>query len=447
MNSLFAPLKAEGLTTLKINYDYRTGKVYFYCAREWEPDLAFSGYNRDFYAESILTDSARYLGTAEVRALYERYNLSGYLEEVVGLLRKGRHFGMECYYNDRYDIRFICNIHSLRLGANNRYRATTAGGTRRHGFETPEIDVIVDGLNLGRGMTFKNVAAGLDFGGSKTTVHMEPLTQERMENLDLMGFLAFATDRCRVVTAADMNLPTQMSDVISEHFSAQYVCGPSTPIGETGRPTAYGVYLALRQAVKFDTGSDSLEGMSVALQGLGTVGWHLAGHLLSEKVRLCVDDIDKKVVDDLIASYPEADIVPVEGDVLELEADIFCPCAIGGILHEGNIPKLRFRYIMGGANNVLKATSQEEEIRLAGLLADRGILYQTEWWHNTAGVLCGVEHYLHGESATYESFIAKVEKIVPARTWENLSKSKELGITPTENAYRMCQEIIYGKQL
>ena len=445
MKSLFTPLRAEGLTSLKINYDYKTGKVYFYAAKEWEPNLDFSRYNKDFYADSILTGSARYLNTAEVLAMYEKHGLSDYLEEVVDLIRQGKHFGMECYYNDKYNIRFMCNIHSLKLGINSRIYATTAGGTRRHGFETPEIDVIVDGLNLGRGMSFKNVAANLDFGGSKTTVQMDPLTQEKMNNLDLMGFLSFAADRCRSMTAADMSFPTEMADVIREHFSLQYVCGPSAPIGESGRPTAYGVYLALKQAVKFRTGSESLDGMSVALQGLGAVGWYAAEHFLSEKVKLYVDDLNKKVIQDLIEKYPASDIVVVDGDVLKLEADIFCPCAIGGILDEENIPNLKFKYIMGGANNVLKASSQEEEIRLARLLADRGILYQTEWWHNTAGVLCGAEHYIHGDAATYENFIGKVEKTVPARTWDNLNESKQLGITPTENAYRICQEAIYGK--
>jgi len=444
MKSLFAPFKAEGLTTLKINYDYKTDKVYFYAAKEWEPDLDFSRYNKDFYADSILTDHARYLNTADVLAMYEKHGLSEYLEEVVGLIRQGNHFGMQCYYNDKYNIRFMCNIHSLKLGVNSRLYATTAGGTRRHGFETPEIDVIIDGLNLGRGMSFKNVAANLDFGGSKTTVHMDPLTQEKMDNLDLMGFLAFATDSCRAMTAADMSFPTELSDVINEHFSVQYVCGPSTPIGESGRPTAHGVYLAAKQAVKFQTGSESLDGMSVALQGLGAVGWYAAEHFLSENVKLYVDDLNKETIQALIKKYPEADITVVEGDVLELEADLFCPCAIGGILDEGNIPGLKFKYIMGGANNVLKASSQEEEIRLAKLLADRGILYQTEWWHNTAGVLCGAEHYLYGNGATYENFIVKVEKTVPARTWENLNQAKQLGITPTENAYRICQETIYG---
>jgi len=443
IKSLFTPLKAEGLTTLKINYDYKTDKVRFFCAKEWDADLDFSNYNKDFCTESILTDTARYLNTDETLALYEKYHLSEYLQEVLDLIRQGKHFGMECYYSDKYDIRFMCNIHSRKMGINNKYHATMAGGIRRHGFEDSEIDVIIDGLNLGRGMSFKNVAAELEFGGCKTTVHMDPLTQEKMDNLDLMGFLAFTIDRTRSLTAADMNFPTEMADVIREHFSVQYTCGSGAPIGESGRPTAYGVYLAIKQAVKFKSGSECLDGMSIAVQGLGAVGWYAAEHFLSEKVKLYVNDINKQVVNDLIAKYPNSNIVAVDGDIMEIEADIFCPCAVGGILSDENIPHLKFKYIFGAANNALKATNQEEEIRLAKLLADYGILYQTDWWHNTAGVLCGVEHYLYGDDALYENFVNKVITSVPGRTMENLVKAKELGITPTENAYRMCQETIY----
>ena len=445
MKSLFTPLKEESLTSLKINYDYRTGKVYFFCAKEWEPDLDFSKYNKEFCADSLLTENAKYLNTAEVLALYAKHGLSEHLNEVVDLIRQGKHFGIECYYNQKYDIRFMCNIHSRKLGINNKSHATMAGGIRRRGFETTEIDVIIDGLNLGRGMTFKNIAAGINYGGCKASVHMEPLSREKLDNLDLMGFLAFATDRCRVLTAADMNFPTEMSDVMTEHFSAQYTCGPSTPIGESGRPTAYGTYLAVKQAVKFKTGSESLSGMSVAIQGLGSVGFYAAEHFISEKVKLYVSDVNENAVKTLTDKYPDADITVVNDDITELDADIFCPCAIGGILHEGNIPKLKFKYVMGAANNVLKASSEKDEIRLARLLADKGILYQVEWWHNSAGVLCGVEHYLYGNDATYENLIKKVEKIVPAKTWENLNASAKLGITPTENAYKMCDEIVYGE--
>lgn len=443
MKSLFTPLRQEGLTSLKIRYDYKTGLVRYFAAKEWEPDIDFSGYNDKFLVDSLLTDEARYLNTREVAAMYEKYGLKDYLDQVVDLLRQGRHFGMECYFYEKYDIRFMCNMHSFKLGLNNKRHATLAGGIRRHGFEDEELEVIIDGLNLGRAMSFKNIAAGLSFGGCKTTVHMDPLD---LGNLDMMGFLGFAIDRCRTMTGPDMNFPTEMADVMNKHFSAQYTNGPSSPVGESGKPTAYGVFLALKQAVKFTEGRDSLAGMSAAVQGLGSVGWYMAGHLADEGMKLYVTDLSEERVKKFIAEHPGRDITAVPLDeIMKVKADVLCPCAVGGVITEENIPALNFKYVWGPANNQLRATSQDEEIRLAKMLAERGIVFQAEWWHNAAGVLCGAEHYLYGDDARLEEVNKKAEAIIPQNTWDNLVKAKEKGITPTEAVYATCREIIYGK--
>ncbi len=441
MKSIFTPLKDNGFTTLKIRYDYKTDKIKFFCAKEWENDLDFKRYNTDFDAESILTDEAIYMNTEQVKELYEKYDLTDYLEEVTELLRKGKHYGMECYYNAKHNIRFMCNQHSRKLGINNLYQATMAGGIRRHGFEDEEIDVIIDGLNLGRAMSFKNIAAGINFGGCKTTVHMDPLN---LDDLDVLGFLAFAIDRSRTMTGPDMNFPTEMADIINEHFSLQYTSGPSSPLGESGKPTAFGTYLSLKEAVKFKTGKDSLAGMSIAIQGLGAVGRYMAEHFLSENVKLYVTDINADRVEELIKNNPQSDIIHVKEDILKIEADIFCPCAIGGIIHEENIKDLKFKYIFGPANNQLRASSQEEEIKLSKLLDEKGILFVTEWWHNAAGVMSGEEHYVHGKNASYDNLLKKIEETLPKKTLECLIKSKELGITPCEYVYKECENIIYG---
>ncbi len=253
-------------------------------------------------------------------------------------------------------------------------------------------------------MSFKNVAAGIDFGGCKTTVQMAPLD---LADLAAVGFLAYALDRCRTMTGPDMNFPTGLSDVVNARFSTSFTSGPGSPLGETGRPTAYGTFLALREAVRFREGRASLTGKSVAVMGLGAVGWHMAEHLLDAGASLYVADIDEDRVGRFLAAHAggrnggsgaahgTVQAIPA-ARVLDLEADVLCPCAVGGILSEEVIARLRFPYVFGPANNQLAATDQREEIRLARLLAERGILFQTEWWHNNAGVMCGAEEYLHG---------------------------------------------------
>lgn len=441
--SLFYPLEQANLTTLKIRYDYKTDTFTLFAAKEWDNDLDFSQYNQTFYIDGIYSKSAIYLNTEEVETLFERHQQADYLEEIKNLIREGKHHGIECYFLANRNIRFMCNQHSLRLGINNKSHAIMAGGIRRHPLEEAEKEVIIDGLNLGRAMSFKNVAAGLSFGGCKTTVHMDPLD---LTDLHTMGFLAFALDRSRSMTGPDMNFPTEMADVMGKHFSVQFTGGPNAPLGETGKPTAYGTFVALKEAIKFhyNDPNQSLAGMKVAVQGLGAVGWYMAQHFIEAGASLIVTDINQSRAKQLQANYPQAEILIVPPDeILSTPADILCPCAMGGIITQENINSLPFKIIFGPANNQLRATGQETEIKLAKQLADAGILYQIEWWHNTAGVLCGAEEYFHGQRATYANLIAKIDAIVPQKTIENLTYAKAHGLTPTESAYRLSEQIIY----
>lgn len=443
MESIFAPLAAEGLTTLRIRHNFKTGKFTFFAGREWEPGLDFSTYNKAFGLTDILTEDNTYLGTGQVRAMYEKHGLSLYLDKVLELMSRGKHLGIDFLYHEGLGVRFICGIHSEVRGRNNKSFTTFAGATRRHGLEDKELDVIIDALNLSRAMTFKNIAVDIPYGGCKTTLHME---QVDVTNMKLMGFLAYACDTTHCITGPDMNLPKTMVKVMNDNFSMQYCGGPGSALGDTAVPTSLGAYLALKQAVRFRTGSESLDGMKVAVQGLGAVGYAMAVNLCQEKVALFVSDLDSSKADALKNQCPNSDITFVKPEeIMALDADILCPCAMGGILGETEINAIKFKYVFGPANNQLRASSQEEEIRLAKLLAGRGILFQTEWWHNAAGVLGAAMEYIHGRdiTVTNEDLVSRVREIIPRKTWENLNNAKNLGITPTESAYLQCQDLIY----
>lgn len=439
--SLFIPLKEEGLTSMRIRYNFKTGEVRFWAAKEWEPDFDFTGYNHDFWIDGIFTDDAKYLNTKEVWKLFEQYGQREYLERVLDLLRAGKHFGIDIYYYEKYDIRYMMHEHSRKLGLHNKSHSIMAGGIRRHFYEEDEFDVIIDGLNLGRGMSFKNIAGQLPFGGCKATVTMDELD---MTNMDIMGFLAFALDSCRDMAGPDMNFPVEMSDVMNEQgYSMQYTGGLKTKTGPSGTPTAYGIYLALLEAVDFTEGKKSIEGKTAALMGLGAVGWYMGEYLLEGGIsKLTISDINEAQMQKFIDEHPGYDIDTCPAsEVLTKEVDILSPCAIGGIFDDESIAKLNCKYIFGSSNNGLKASSQEEEIRLAKLIANRGIVYQVEWWHNTAGVICGAEEYLYDGDA--ESLRAKIENILPKNTRMSLENAKEQGITPTEFVYRYCEDLLY----
>lgn len=439
--SLYTPLREEGLTTLKIRYDWKTDKGYMYAAKEWEPDIKWSEYGKSFYTESLLTEDDVRLGNRETRALYARYGLSEYVDEIFDLLRHGKFFGLDCYYNSQKDWRFTANLHSYVLGHNNKEHSIYTGGIRRHEKDEPEIDVIIDGLNLGRAQSHKNVASGIPYGGGKITVMAE---QVDLENLDELGFLSFALDKVRFFTGPDMNYPVELADAMNQ-FTPMICAGmQNNPIGPSGGPTAYGVTAAMKKAVKFHFDRDDLKGMKIAVMGLGAVGFAQAEYLLAEGAELVVCDGYEPAVQRLLDKYPNAGIqvVPVS-DILTTEADILCPCAIGGFITEDVINNLKVKMVFGAANNQLHATNKEEEIALAEKLAARGILYQECWVQNIGGVMCGTELHLYGEKADREALLAKIWDYVGHRTEVNLREARELGITPTENAYRSVEAAIY----
>lgn len=438
--SLFTPLRDEGLTSLKLRYDYRTDKEYITSSKEWDQDIVWTDFNKTFYADSLLTQDDIYCNNKQTRELYAKYGLTDYLAKVFDYLRQGRFFGLDCYYYAKKDMRFTANLHSIVLGLNNKDHATYTGGIRRHDMDEPEIEVIIDGLNLGRAQSHKNVASQIPYGGGKITVHANPVDLNDTEEL---GFLSFALDRVKFFTGPDMRYPIELADAMAP-WSAYITAGPSNPIGSSGPPTAAGTMVAMKEAVKFHFGRDDLKGMKVAVMGLGSVGMAQAELLIAESADLIVADIDPAAVKALRDKFLQAKIESVDvKDILNVEADILCPCALGGFLTEEVIGKLKFKMVFGAANNQLHAANRDEEIRLATLLADRGILYQECWVHNIGGVMSGHEMYTKGAAADKTALLERVRPVCAEITRKNLAEAKAKGITPTENAYLSVESRIY----
>ncbi len=440
--SLFFPLKKENLTTLGIYYNFKSGLVTFRAAREWEEEIDWSKYNRDFTFEHPLTSHAAYLGHKETLDLFKRYNLTGYLNDVVELIKKGKHQGIECFFDQKQDIHVINNMHSNTLGINNGYHAIRSGGIRRHESHEKEIDVIIDGLNLSRAMSFKNAGAQIPFGGSKITVQCKPVD---LSDHYSIGFLAYALDRTRSFTGPDMGFSPELADVMRrEGYSVNIAGGFDSKVGPSGGPTAYGTYLALKEASAFKYGTDSLAGKSIVVQGLGAVGYPLVEeYLTKEDTTIYITDISHDPGEKLVAQFPDRIKKIDPDDVLTIEADIFIPCAMGGVLDEDAIKNLKYSIVIGAANNQLKATNQKEEIRLAKILDERGILFQVDWMHNTGGVIAGMEDYLYRERASMKNIREHTEKVCKHGTRKNFEDAKTEGITPTEMAYKYYSSKIY----
>ncbi|SCM71651.1 Glu/Leu/Phe/Val dehydrogenase family protein [Desulfovibrio sp. 86] len=440
-NSVFDLMCEEDLTNLKIQYDWHTGTSCLYAAKEWDEDIDWTQYNKTFTAYHILTPSAHYYGTDDTRALFRKHKIEAYLDQIIAIMASGRNLMEDFYYWKKEDVRFVSNIHSLRRGLNNRLDCVVMGALRRHPREEDEIEMLVDGMNLGRAMAFKNFAGGLPMGGAKCTVQQDELDVNNLANI---GFLAYALDRTRDNAGPDMRMPTNMVHPMNQHFTLKFTGDPKGPLGESGTPTAYGSFIASKEAARMVFGSPSWAGKTVAIMGLGAVGFPLAKHYLEEGAKLTVSDISPKAIEKLLTLYPNHSIKVVPTDeIIYQDVDLLAPAAIGGLFSDDNLDKLRAKIIIGPGNNQIKASSPEEEIALARKLAAKGILFQVEWFHNVAGVMCAFEEYLHQEKASKEALYKKIDKICGENTRTNLEEAKRLGITPTERCYKVASEAIY----
>ena len=277
-------------------------------------------------------------------------------------------------------LKAIIAIHSTILGP-------ALGGCRMWDYENEE-DALKDVLRLSRGMTYKAALAGLPLGGGKSVILGDP---ETYKNKDLLRSFGRYVDRLggSYITAQDVSITSD--DLLHIRQGTKYVVGLPVEAGGLGSPspmTALGVFSGIRAAVKHRFGKDSLRGVRVAVQGYGNVGTKLCQLLHKEGVRLWVNDIDTRKEKKAADTY---DAQIVDGDaLLSAEVDVLSPCALGGLLDDRTIPKLRAKIVAGGANNQLAIEDKHGE-----MLRQRGILYAPDYIIN-AGGLIGVSYELEG---------------------------------------------------
>jgi leucine dehydrogenase len=319
-------------------------------------------------------------------------------------------------------LKAIIAIHDTTLGP-------ALGGTRMWKYASEE-EAIEDALRLARGMTYKNAAAGLNLGGGKTVIIADPRREKSEELFRAFGRYVQSLNG-RYITAEDVGTTVDDMDLI--HEETDYVTGISAAFGSSGNPspvTAYGVYRGMKAAAKEAFGTDSLQGKVVAIQGLGNVASHLCRHLYEEGARLIVTDINKEAINRVANEY-KANVVDPD-EIYGVDCDIFSPCALGAVLNDVTIPRLKAKVIAGSANNQLK------DIQHGDLLHEIGILYAPDYVINAGGVI-NVADELYGYNR--ERAMKKVELI-----YDNIKKvidiSKRNQIPTYLAADRMAEERI-----
>ncbi|MHC5004447.1 MAG: Glu/Leu/Phe/Val dehydrogenase dimerization domain-containing protein [Planctomycetota bacterium] len=283
-------------------------------------------------------------------------------------------------YDAEAGLKAIIAIHNTALGP-------ALGGTRMWPYAT-EGEALHDVLRLARGMTYKAALAGLNLGGGKAVIIGDP---EKEKNEILFRAFGRLVDSLhgRYITAEDVG--TSLVDMEWVRAETRYVTGVAESHGGSGDPspvTARGVLFGMKACVEKVTGSRSLHGRRVALQGAGHVGLHLIGMLHEEGAELIVCDPHPERTEHARERYG-AHVVPPDA-IYDVEADVFAPCALGAIINDDTIPRLRCRIIAGAANNQLA----DEDIHGPELQA-RGILYAPDYAINSGGLI-NVENELQG---------------------------------------------------
>ena len=264
--------------------------------------------------------------------------------------------------------RGIIAIHDTTLGP-------ALGGTRFWNYASDE-EAITDALRLARGMTYKNAVAGLNLGGGKSVIIGDNRTPNREMLFRAHGRFVDSLGG-RYVTAEDVGTGTLDMDFV--HMETNYVSGLINASGDPSPVTARGVFRAMQGTAKFRWGSDDLSGKTIAIQGCGNVGWNLARELNAVGAKLIVADIDAERVKRVVAETGARAVAVSE--ILDQDADILAPCALGGGLNDETIPKLRVELVVGAANNQLL------EDRHGDMLEHRGVTYAPDYVVNAGGVI------------------------------------------------------------
>lgn len=277
-----------------------------------------------------------------------------------------------CRVDEETGMRSIIAIHNTKLGP-------ALGGCRF--IEYPSTSAaLYDAMRLARGMSYKSAIANLPLGGGKSVIIKPKGNYDRKAYFAKFG--KFVNDlNGKYITALDSGTELCDMDIISEHTT--YVASSSLNHGDPAYSTARGVLRGIEASIAHRFNKNNLQGIHVAIQGLGHVGYRLARDLRNLGAVISVADIDETRVAKVVSEFG-ANSVSIN-DIHKIKCDVFSPCALGAILNDKTIPELQTSIVAGCANNQLGHTYHGR------LLHEKGILYAPDYVINSGGVIyaCG----------------------------------------------------------
>lgn len=327
--------------------------------------------------------------TAEITTAQELQKM----DPVFGQLSFDNHEQIVFCHDKDTGLKAIIGIHNTVLGP-------ALGGTRMWKYNN-EWEALNDVLRLSRGMTYKSAISGLNLGGGKAVIIGDAKTDKNPELMRKFGEFVNSLSG-KYITAEDVGMVTADMDTVRD--VTPYVTGISEARGGSGNPspvTAYGVYMGMKAAAKYQFGSDNLAGKKVLVQGIGHVGETLVSHLCNEGALVQIVDLSEQRLEEVSKKYG-ASIFTGE-DLYSADVDIYAPCALGATINDDTVYRIKAKVIAGAANNQLANENVHGPI-----LQERGIVYAPDFLINAGGII-----NVYGEIANYgkEEAMRRTENI------------------------------------
>ena len=317
----------------------------------------------------------------------------------------------------------IIAVHDRTLGP-------AAGGCRMHPYAS-EAEALRDALRLSQGMTRKSALAGLPFGGGKAVIIGDPRRHKTKRLLESMGDFVESLGG-RYLTGEDSGIG--VDDVRVMATRTAHVGGVQAGAEHGGDPsptTAYGVYLAMRAAICHRFGSDAMDGLRVAIQGLGQVGLHLAGLLVADGARVYGTDVRADLIAGAVAKFGITPVVD-PSEILVTPAEVFAPCALGAVLDRNSITGLKAAIVAGAANNQLASPADGDRIHR------RGILYCPDFLINAGGIIDIHHQRIGGDRNRMHAHVQRI----PNTLLKVIRRSETARRSPAQVADEMADEIL-----
>ncbi|MBX2986503.1 MAG: Glu/Leu/Phe/Val dehydrogenase [Bdellovibrionaceae bacterium] len=316
--------------------------------------------------------------------------------------KHGDHEQVVFCHDKSVGLKAIIAIHNTALGP-------ALGGTRMWNYQH-EDEALVDVLRLSKGMTYKAAAAGLNLGGGKAVIIGDPKTQKSEGLFRAFGQFVNSLNG-KYITAEDVGTAVQDMEYI--FMETPWVTGIPKDFGGSGDPspyTSHGVLMGIKASAKEKFATDSLKGVRVAVQGLGNVGSNLVKYLIEEGAKVAVTDIDQGRVKAHHDKYGVEAVAPDQ--ILSTDCDILAPCALGAIINDQTIGKIKAKVVCGGANNQLAEPRHGDQLR------ELGILYAPDYVVNAGGLM---NVFVELEGYSPERAFEKTRKV-----YDNVAKVFEI---------------------